>query len=145
VQRSGASLNRVAGETLRWTPPDPNRDYFVINPDGERQPLSKLREEKIIDTSKAGVYQILSGNDQVLERFAVTPDLRESESLDSISDEQIDDQLGFKPIHLNTGFDGSSFTGTERSRKEWTIWLLTALLIFAVGESLWALVCGRAW
>jgi len=145
VQRSGSALNRVAGEPIRWTPPELWRDYFVINPDGERVPLSRLRGEKVIETSKAGVYQIMNASEQLLERFAVVPDLRESESLDSLRDEQIDDQLGFKPVHLSTGFDGSAFTGAERSRKEWTIWVLTALLIFALGETLWAWVCGRAW
>ena len=145
VQRSDRSSNRIAGEQLRWSPPDSSREYFVIHPDGERVGLPKIKGEQIIDLPKAGVYQIVASNEQVGERFAVVPDLRESESLESISDDQIDDQLGFKPIHLHTGFDGAALTGTERSRKEWTIYLLVALLIFALGESFWAWYCGKAW
>jgi hypothetical protein len=145
IERSSGSFNGVAGTPLRWTPADRNRDYFVIQPDGERSGLSRLTDEKVIETPKAGIYQIVAANEQQGLRFAVVPDLRESESLETLGDDQIDDQLGFKPIHLNTGFDGSSFTGTERSRKEWTILVLVALLIFALGETLWAWFCGKAW
>ena len=45
----------------------------------------------------------------------LNPDLVESDNLESITDDQTDTQLGFQPVHLKTGFDGSSFTGTERS------------------------------
>ena len=145
VQRSSSSYNRVAGEPLKWTAPDPTTEYHVIRPDGEKVFLGRFKDLKPVDTSRAGVYQVIAGNDTQGDRYAFIPDLRESDSLESLNDEQIDDQLGFKPIHLTTGFDGTSFTGTERSRKEWTIWVLTALLIFALGETLWAWFCGRAW
>ena len=150
VQRSNSSYNLVAGDLLRWSPGEATKEYYVMRPDGERQFLGKPKEQdgRILlpsfDTSMAGVYTITAVNEQHGERFAFVPDLRESDNLEALTDDQIDDQLGFKPIHLSTGFDGSAFSGTERSRKEWTIWALTALLIFALGETLWAWFCGRA-
>jgi hypothetical protein len=153
IERSGAAFNRVAGETLKWTPQDLQKEYLVVPPDGEREFLGKPKLSegrgrlKAFDTSRAGVYQIVVAGPKEIagERFVFNPDLVESANLESISDEQIDTQLGVQPVHLKTGFDGSSFTGTERSRKEWTVWVLAALLFFALGETLWAWFCGRSW
>ena len=151
IQRSSGPYNRVAGEPLKWVPGDLQKDYFVIAPDGEKMSLGKPRDFEgqirlpVFDTKKAGLYQIVAVGDTQGERFAFTPDLRETENLETLPDAQIDDQLGFKPIHLSTNFDGSTFNGTERSRKEWTIWVLVLLLIFAIGEAIWAWRCGKAW
>ncbi len=153
VQRTGAAYNRTAGESVRWTPPDPQKEYYVIPPDGERKFLGKpsafgaQARLPAFDTSQAGAYRIepAGARDGEGERIVFNPDLTESENLETLSDEQIDKQLGFQPVHLQTGFDGKSFTGTERSRNEWTIWVLTALLIFALGETLFAWFCGRSW
>ncbi|MCE9529567.1 MAG: BatA domain-containing protein [Planctomycetes bacterium] len=160
VQRAKNPYDWTAGDKVRWTPPDPNLDYDVIPPDGERVLLGKAKafEDKMclnaFDSSHAGLYWIVEhGPDAEAQKkldargqaLVFNPDLRESQSLETISDKSIEDQLGFVPVHLKTGFDGSQFTGTERSRGEWTIWFLTALLIFALGETLWAWFCGRAW
>jgi hypothetical protein len=34
---------------------------------------------------------------------------------------------------------------TERTNQEWTLWLLAAVLLLAVCESVLAWFCGRAW
>lgn len=153
AQRSGGNFNRVAGEPLKWSPPDAGRDYYLVKPDRDRVRLGRPREQDgrptltAHDTARAGIYEIVADGGDAPARFALVPDLRESDNLEALADDQIDAQLGgdVKAVHLSTGFDGSAFTGTERSRKEWTIWVLTALLLFALGEMLWAWFCGRAW
>jgi hypothetical protein len=154
IERSTATFNQRAGEPLQCVAPDPNKKYYLAKPDGNRVYLGEPKSEDTgaptitaYDTGEAGVYRILAENQLETEgqRFALNPDLRESESLDAFADEQIDAQLGYKPVHLNTGFDGSEFTGTERTRREWTIWVLVALLLFGFGELIWAWVCGRSW
>jgi hypothetical protein len=157
VQRSASPFNFVAGQPLVWAPPDAGKPYYLVKPDGERVRLDKPKEIDgrltltAFDTSRAGVYRVVAEGDDEKERvkagarFAFVPDLRESENLEGLDDGPIDDLLGFTPVHLGTGFDGSAFTGTERSRHEWTITALIALLIFAFGELLLAWFCGRAW
>ncbi len=151
VEQSSAAYNLTAGQPLRWAPPEGQKSYSVIRPDGERTYLGRPKDVEgrlrlgAFDTSMAGVYQIVSDDGKETDRLVFNPDTRETENLEPLDDDRIDDQLGFKPVHLVTGFDGSSFSGTERSRNEWTIWALTALLIFALGETLFAWFCGRAW
>jgi len=154
IERSTAAYNRTAGEPLRWIAPDSGKKYFLARPDDVRVYLGEPKSEEngpplvtAQDTGRAGVYRII-GEDQSDEeaiRFVLNPDFRESESLEAFAPEQIDTQLGFKPKHLTTGFDGSEFTGTERSENEWTTYVLVALLIFGFGELIWAFVCGRSW
>ena len=154
IERSTSSYNRIAGIPLRWIPPDAKRKYYLIKPDTSRiylgEPKVEGNEVPMLtanDVRRAGLYKI-NGEDQednAAVLFALNPDVRESDNLESLAPAQIDAQLGFKPIHLTTGFDGSEFTGTERSRNEWTIAVLVALLIFGFGELIWAWVCGRAW
>jgi Aerotolerance regulator N-terminal/von Willebrand factor type A domain len=153
TQRSAAPFNKVAGEPIRWAPSDGGRQYYLVRPDGERVALGKPQggtgSERFsltaTDTGRAGIYQIVAEAEAMGVRFALVPDLKESESLEPITDDQIDELLGFKPIHLTVGAEADQFVGTERSRREWTTWLLAALLIFAIGEMLWAWACGRAW
>lgn len=154
VERSTSAFNQQAGKPLQWVVPDANKKYYLAKPDGNRVYLGDPKAEDngpplitAHDTGKAGVYRILAESQLESEgqRFVLNPDLRESESLDALANEQINAQLGYSPVHLSTGFDGSEFTGTERSRREWTIWVLVALLLFGFGELIWAWVCGRSW
>src|SRR5438067_2421402 len=46
--------------------------------------------------------------------IAVTPDLRESENLETFTDDQLDQRLGFTPVHLTAGVSSGSATLTER-------------------------------
>ena len=76
--------------------------------------------------------------------FAVTPEVAESLAPETLPVERLDERLGFKPVHLNVTDDVTPFTGPERTKREWTPWLLRALLILALGESLFAWHCGRS-
>jgi hypothetical protein len=156
LQEQTGSHNRVAGEPLVWHPADKDADkpFVLVRPDGSRERLGipeRLQDHLIVtttDTPRAGIYQIAPAagkeeSESVL--FAVVPDLRESENLETLSDAQLDERLGFKPIHLTTGDDLSVFSGTERLKQEWTIWFLAAVLALALGETALAWFCGRAW
>lgn len=78
-------------------------------------------------------------------RFAVAADLTESDSLDAFTTPEIGELLGFEPVLALAGDSTPSELAAERSRREWTIWLMLGLFVVAVGESGWAWVCGRAW
>ncbi|MCS6976635.1 MAG: BatA domain-containing protein [Gemmatales bacterium] len=77
--------------------------------------------------------------------FAVIPDLRESENLESLSDAELDARLGFSPIHLTAGDDMTAFSGSQRLHWEWTRWLLAVVVLVALAEVLVAWLSGRAW
>jgi hypothetical protein len=164
--------NTVAGQVMGWPVPekDADRSFVLIRPDGEkvRLGLPEMSRGKPVlalnDLSQAGVYRVARVKSTPLpgasdeerntlpeekedpgEPLAVVPDLRESANLETLSNEQLNEQLGFRPIHVIAGTDPNSYSGVERAGREWTPWILTAVLILAVGEALLAWVCGRAW
>jgi hypothetical protein len=156
--------NRVAGEPLQWQPPesDTGRAFAVIRPDHKRVRLGipEVFEGRPLvtdpETPTAGVYYLLPADSSAEKGepadgeaagvpFAVVPDLRESEDLAALSDEQVNERLDFKPVHLLAGDEPGVFSGGERLNREWTIWLLAGLLALTFVETLWAWVCGRAW
>ena len=108
---------------------------------------------------KAGVYRMVvedSNRSAVADKadsnsksqsvpIAVTPDLRETEDLSSLSDAEIDRLLGFIPVHITAGPEAARSGSADRLNREWTMWLLTGVLILALGESLLAYWCGKAW
>ena len=151
IQRSSAPYNRVAGEQIRFSPSDAYRNYYLLKPNKERVNLGKPKpnaDEKFFltanDTASAGIYTIIGEGEESGTRFAVVPDLRETENLESMKEEEIDQVVGFKPTHMNLG-EGFRGYAEERSRREWTIWILLAMFIFACLETLWAWFCGRTW
>ena len=77
--------------------------------------------------------------------FAVVPDLRESASLETLGEGELNELLGFRPVHIVAGTDPGSFTGAEMSHHEWTMWLLAVALLALLGESALAWFTGRAW
>lgn len=157
--------NLTAGETLRWYPSDKlTRSFTLTTPDGSRQRLGL--PEKVVnrlvvtanDLPTAGVYRLIealpadtapapTGPDDKKAGvpLAVTPDLRESEDLDSFSNEQLDQRLGFAATHLTAGADVVALTLSDRLNREWTMWLLMAVLALVIAEALLAWWCGRAW
>lgn len=152
IERSSTGFNRVAGETIRWTPKELNRSYVVTRPDNSKVRLGKPQGGAteqlaltVSDTSRAGVYTISEEGVEAGTRFAVIPDLRESETMDPLPDQQINELLGFKPEHLSSGAEASAKAESVRNRNEWTVVVLLALLLFAVGETAWAWFCGKAW
>ena len=152
IERSSTGYNRVAGETIRWTPKDLNKSYQIIRPDGTKTRFGKAQgganeqlAVTIPDTTKAGTYIISEEGSDTGTRFAVIPDLRESETMDPLPDAQIDELLGFKPEHLTTGSEAMTKADSIRNRNEWTVIALMVMLLFAVGETAWAWYCGKAW
>src|SRR3954454_21747706 len=152
IERSATGFNRIAGEPIRWTPKELNKSFQVLKPDGTRTRLGKpaggANEQlalTVADTSRAGVYTIAEEGRDEGTRFAVIPDLRESETMDPLPDAQIDELLGFKPEHLSTGGEAISKAESVRSRNEWTVTALLIVLLLAIGETAWAWFCGKAW
>ena len=103
------------------------------------------------DTATAGLYRFAfegeepAGSGANTGLFAVAPDLRESQNLEVMSDAEATELLGFRPVLILAGPDTADVLTTERGKREWTVWVLLALFAVAVGESLWAWFCGKAW
>jgi hypothetical protein len=100
------------------------------------------------DTPLAGVYQLLpadaapSGSEGV--PFALAPDAQEGTDLEALTDDQLNERLGFTPAHLTVGDDLRAFAGSERLKREWTPWLLAVVLALGVFEAVLAWWCGQA-
>jgi Aerotolerance regulator N-terminal/von Willebrand factor type A domain len=167
--------NITAGQPLHWLVADQEatQPFALVDPDGRRVRLGRpvLAEGRGILTAdelfRAGVYRLLpdADNNQVVNKalqssskkksaapaadegvpFAVVPDLRETENLEAWTDQQLDERLGFKPIHLTAGDDLAVFSGAERQNREWTPWLMVVVLAVAFVETGLAWLCGRPW
>jgi hypothetical protein len=152
--RAGNGVNVVAGQPLVWHPAEAVREFEVLRPDGRRVNLGKARGSAATkwtvtdaETSRAGVYHLgLDGESPPSgPRFAVAPDLRETDNLDSLTDAEAEEVLGFRPVLLLAGPDTEQTLLAERSKREWTVWLLLLVFALAAGESAWAWFCGKAW
>jgi hypothetical protein len=142
--------------------------YTLVCPDGKniRLGLAERRNNRSVvtasDLSLAGVYKMVAtrrlenqpeeADSQPPQEagaltgapIAVTPDLRESQDLTMLTSDEVDQRLGFQPIHLTAGVEGSLQGTDERLRREWTTRLLAAVLVLALAEALLAYWCGRA-
>jgi hypothetical protein len=155
--------NLVAGETLRWHPSDRlQRTYTLVHPDGQRVRLGlpeKHGNREVVttrDLPRAGVYHLITalsaqegaapgvGEADKGVPLAVVPELRESDDLTTLSDEQLDERLGFTPIHLTAGAEETGGGGSNRLHREWTLWILMLVLFLAACEMTLAWWCGRA-
>jgi hypothetical protein len=165
LQGQAQTHNRVAGESIQWYAGerDAGRPFAVVLPDQKRVRLGvpeAFQGRSLVtayETALAGIYRLAPADGPARDDgakpqeadegvpFAVVPNLRESEDLSSLSDEQIDERLDFKPLHLLAGDDPTVFSGAERLNREWTTWLLAALLALVLVEAGWAWLCGRAW
>ena len=158
------SYNVVAGETLHWYPTEKGtRTYTLIHPGGHEERLGHPakrghRMEVTADNLlRAGVYRLVAhlpragedaetpGVKDIGIPIAAAPDLRETEDLSSFTDAEMNDRLGFTPIHLIADSGAETISVADRVNREWTAWLLMAVLVFLVFESMLAWVCGRAW
>jgi hypothetical protein len=170
LQGQTQTYNLTAGQTLRWYPKEKEvKAYSLLHPDGRLERLGMpqtVREQKVVtatDLPRAGIYYLLasappraSQNEPeappdaktARERgipLAVIPDLRESENLDSLTAEQLDERLGFRAIHVIAGDSSTTFSEVERFNREWTMWILAAVLFVFLCEGLLAWWCGKAW
>lgn len=169
VQSGVQSQNRKVGQQLLWNPQptDDSRSFRLTKPSGDIVDLGYPRNDNgeavlaFSDTTRAGIYRIApvepEGEQNRVTRpdgeerkdasgaiFAVTPDVNETRDLDSFTDAEMDEQAGVPLIHLTAGQEISG-TGAERTSREWTVWLLGALLVLLIGETALAWYCGRSW
>jgi hypothetical protein len=170
LQGQPQAHNRVCGERLHWQAPVSGNSvtYDLVRPNGEHLRLGHpetVAGRPLVtaeDTARAGVYRIERSDrnlpvlvDDAVDAktseepegvpFAVTADVRDSEQLQPLSAADIDGQLGFTPVHLTAGDDSGLFGSAERTKSEWTMWLLAALFVLVLGETVLAWYCGRAW
>ncbi len=168
AQGAPEGANRTAGETLFWTPPvaDENKPHDLRTPDGEDIRLGRPQMRggqpffEIKDTARAGIYALApsaraaegvgvanpEGRDRAAGTlFAVNPDLAESDNLDGLSDDALNELLGKDNLyHWTAGKPGEAI-GDERDRGRWplTPWLLGGLAVLFVAELFMAWVCSR--
>jgi hypothetical protein len=170
LQGQPPAHNRVCGERLHWQAPvsGTSATYDLVRPNGEHVRLGHpetIAGRPLVtaeDTAWAGIYRMVRSDrnlpglaDDIAETktneepegvpFAVTADVRDSEQLQPQTAADIDGQLGFKPVHLTAGEDSGLFGSAERTKSEWTMWLLAALFVLVLGETVLAWYCGRAW
>lgn len=159
LQEQTQEMNGIAGQAMTWYPNDKElRNYNLQTPSGEivRLGIPVVKDKRQILTlpemANAGIYRLLARTATQEESVAVAgvplaivPDLKESENLESLTDEEIDRRLGFRPVHLTAGGDLSGTSNFDRFQQEWTLWFLLAVLALAVCESWLAWMCGRAW
>jgi hypothetical protein len=151
--REGRGWNLVAGQKIVWHPPDTSVEYDLFRPDSQKVRLAKATgggdgtkpTVVVPDTPVAGEYRILypGQRDDDLPRFAVVPDLRESDNLEALNDTEVEAKLGFRPVMTTAGNEAEQ-AGQIRAKREWTVWVLLALFLFAAVEAGWAWFCGRA-
>jgi hypothetical protein len=162
--------NRTAGQPLVWNLPRgrETRPYVLTPPAGDEVPLGlpqtlEGRGRVVVeDTRRAGVYQLApeaapgedpervtsldreTPRETLAARFAVAPDPRETENLDSLGEDEIDKLLGFRPVHVQATAASVGEQVAERRSQEWTflLWAVLALALFEVGL---AWFCDRAW
>ena len=119
-----------------------------MKPDGQRAKLPRPAEGRTLtsaDTAVSGDYRVqpLGREADDAPRFAVNPDLRESDNLDVLSDGEVETKLGFRPVLTAAGKETET-VGLLRSTNELTPVFLLLLFAVACGEAAWAWYCGRA-
>ncbi len=152
--KSAAGFNRPVGSPLVWHPPASPNPFELISPDGTRTKLGpatggagEVLTVATPDALTAGVYRMTEAGVDPPNgpAFAVAADLRETTDLANLGDAETEELLGFRPVMLSAGGSGAGTDfATERSRREWTVWVLAVLFAVAVAELAWAWRCGRA-
>jgi hypothetical protein len=154
--------NRTAGDPLVYHPPALGFGFDLVKPvkPGDKPPAPRAKigpaqtpaaGQKLTvtatDTFTAGVYRIVPAGEAESKGpvFAVNADLRESANLDPATEANLKDMLGFAPKVIPAGAGTEGAVTSHRSGREWTEWVLLAVLAFLAAESVWAWVCGKAW
>jgi hypothetical protein len=167
MQGQSEVYNVTAGEVLHWYPSEKTpRAYTLVHPDGKvvrlGQPEKKGKRLEVTadELPRAGVYHLVAHVPQaeadppevqspsVKDRgipIAAGPDLAETADLSTFDDAEIDNQLGFTPIHLAADSGAETLSAADRLNREWTGWLLIGILVLLACEAVMAWLCGRAW
>lgn len=145
---------KTAGDVLSWSPPEAGRGFELIKPDGSRVRLGVAQTAgpgsplmvTTKDTAKAGIYVIVPEGQPEANgaAFAVNPDLRESQNLDTASDTDLENYLKFKPTVVTAGVGTHSAVNQQRIAREYTEYVLLVLFLLVLFESVWAWFCGKA-
>lgn len=150
----------TAGQPLEWAPRGKVAEFDLIKParpsdSGPRRvslgaPKSsegRIPTLRTTDTWDSGLYYIVPAGERETAGpvFAVNPDLHEAENLDAATDDDLKSWLGHDPTVFQSGAGIQDAVVEQRTRREWTEWLLLALLLLLVVESVWAWICGRSW
>lgn len=154
--KEAAGANATAGRPIVLRPLELDKiGYDLVTPNEKREKIEDVRPGEegakatvtAHDTDVAGVYRIEPLGKPVSDppRFAVAPDLSETDDLSVFADPEVGQVLGFEPVLVVAGDGAAADLAAERSRKEWTIWILLGLFAVAATEAVWAWVCGRAW
>lgn len=153
--KTSRGLNRVAGEPLVWTPSEAKKPFEILTPGGKRVSLGRAvvvaggsnQTVTLPDPTVAGVYRFAVEGDKVPTGpvYAVAPDLKETNDLTALTESEIEQRLGFRPVFLKAETGAENELTTERDRREWTVWVLLVLFGVACVESVWAWICGKAW
>jgi hypothetical protein len=173
LQQQTQDYNVVAGNPLTWfaSSKESHKNFVLLQPDGNKRQLGSPVPDKdrfiikLENLPLAGVHALVTLDDEgkIAEKLndpvlvdelrhgkvtlgrpvAVTPDLRESENLEALTDEQIDSKLGFPVVHVIAGSNPQQYAGLDRTNREWTLWFLLLVLGIAVCESALAWFCGR--
>lgn len=148
--KAGKGGNLTAGEPIVWVAPDPVAEYELVKPDNVRVRIGKptLTSDgkptlTTTDTTVSGDYKIQPVGRELDDapRFAVNPELRESDNLDVVTNDEGKAKLGVEPRSVATA-DPDSLV--NRPDKEWpTVAFLLLLFVFVCGEAVWAWYCGR--
>ncbi len=151
--RATQGVNRTVGEPLVWHPTEASKAFDIVMPNRNRIKLGKAvggAGERLTitapDTPIAGIYQFAVEKEEPPSgpRFAVAPDLRETDNLESLTDPEMEQAVGFRPVLILAGVDSDSLAD-ERNRRELTVWVLLLLFFAICGEAVWAWMCGKAW
>jgi hypothetical protein len=145
--------NATAGAPLRWRTPSARvgKAHALTDPSGRR---SRVGAPEMVDglpvlalgtPGRAGVWRASIDGEPEGVPFAVAPDVRDTEDLEPLTDRQIDERLGVGVRHAVAGDDLSAFSGAERLKREWTLWVLLAVFLIVLFETGLAWYCGRGW
>ncbi len=160
------NYNLAAGETLNWFPTGRvDMVHDLVSPNGKvirlGLPEKKAGRKVVIapDLHQAGVYRMMTSlrgaeaSDTVDSAtaedhgvpIAVVYDAKEIENFSTLSDREINDSIGFTPIHIEAGKSAGANSGEDRLNREWTVWVLLAVLLLALVEVAFAWFCSKAW
>lgn len=148
--KAAFGANRHAGEAIIYHPTENAKTFESVRPDGTRDRLGPAAGATLTvtapETPDAGVYTVIGEGWEPKKgtQFAVSADPVETANLDCLTDADAESLLGFKPVFLQAGSGAEQAITVERTKREWTVWVLLAVFLLAVGESAWAWFCGRA-
>ncbi len=160
------AFNIGAGDTLSWFPTG-NTDlvHDLVYPNSKVTRLGlpeKKAGRKVVtaaDLPQAGVYRMIATAtgatasetidaataETLGTPIAVTYEAKEIDRLSPLTDGEINSAIGFTPIHIVAGQAAAASTGEDRLNREWTVWVLLAVLLLALIEVAFAWFCSKAW